>query len=31
MRIQTNGFFGALVVQRSTNKILAGSHRWKAA
>ena len=29
--IQVNGFFGALVVQRSTGYILAGNHRWMAA
>jgi ParB/RepB/Spo0J family partition protein len=29
--IVTNGFFGALVVQRSTGRILAGNHRWEAA
>lgn len=29
--IDVNGFFGALVVQRSTGHILAGNHRWRAA
>jgi len=29
MRI--NGFYGSLVVQRSTNYIIAGNHRWRAA
>lgn len=29
--IQENGFFGTLVVQRSTNHILAGNHRFRAA
>lgn len=29
--IRTNGFFGALLVQRSTMRILAGNHRWRAA
>jgi DNA modification methylase/PII-like signaling protein len=29
--IQENGFFGALVVQRSTGYILVGNHRYKAA
>ncbi len=29
--IEANGFFGALVVQRSTQKILAGNHRYAAA
>jgi DNA modification methylase len=29
--IQTNGFFGALVVQKSTGKILCGNHRYAAA
>lgn len=29
--IRNNGFFGALVVQRSTNHILVGNHRWRAA
>lgn len=29
--IQKNGFVGALVVQKSTQHILAGNHRWKAA
>lgn len=29
--IQVNGFYGACLVQRSTNYILAGNHRWKAA
>jgi len=29
--VDANGFFGALVVQRSTGHILVGNHRWKAA
>lgn len=29
--IRANGFFGALVVQSGTNRILAGNHRWQAA
>ena len=29
--IRVNGFFGAIVAQRSTGRILAGNHRWKAA
>ena len=29
--ITANGFYGALVVQKSTGYILAGNHRWKAA
>ena len=29
--IEHNGFFGALIVQASTGKILCGTHRWKAA
>lgn len=29
--INHNGFYGALVVQRSTGYILSGNHRWKAA
>lgn len=29
--IETNGFFGALVVNKNTNHILAGNHRYKAA
>lgn len=29
--IEANGFFGALVVQRSTGYVLAGNHRLKAA
>jgi len=29
--INVNGFFGAIVAQRSTGRILAGNHRWKAA
>jgi len=29
--VQANGFFGALVVQRSTGKILAGNHRYEVA
>ena len=29
--IEKNGFYGAVIVQRSTGQILAGNHRWKAA
>lgn len=29
--IDSNGFYGAVVVQESTGYILAGNHRWKAA
>jgi hypothetical protein len=29
--VQHNGFYGALVVQRSTGYILSGNHRWQAA
>lgn len=29
--IMVNGFFGAVVVQRSTKRILVGNHRWLAA
>jgi DNA modification methylase len=29
--IDRSGFYGALVVQRSTGYILVGNHRWKAA
>lgn len=29
--IRTNGFFGAVVAQKSTGYILAGNHRWQAA
>ena len=29
--IRTNGFYGALVVQRSTRHVLAGNHRLLAA
>lgn len=29
--IRQNGFYGALVVQESSGKILAGNHRWRAA
>jgi hypothetical protein len=29
--IEYHGFYGAVVVQRSTRYILAGNHRWKAA
>lgn len=29
--IENNGFFGALVVQKSTRQILVGNHRYKAA
>lgn len=28
--IEHNGFFGAVIAQRSTRRILAGNHRWKA-
>jgi ParB-like chromosome segregation protein Spo0J len=29
--IQTNGFYGTVIAQRSTGHILAGNHRWQAA
>jgi ParB-like chromosome segregation protein Spo0J len=29
--IEANGFYGAVVAQRSTGRILAGNHRWMAA
>jgi ParB-like chromosome segregation protein Spo0J len=29
--IDSNGFYGAIVVQESTGHILAGNHRWQAA
>jgi len=29
--IKVNGFYGAIVAQRSTGFILAGNHRWQAA
>lgn len=29
--IQTNGFYGTIIAQRSTGHILAGNHRWQAA
>lgn len=29
--IQENDFYGAIVVQASTGRILAGEHRWRAA
>jgi hypothetical protein len=29
--IRTNGWHGVIVAQKSTNYILAGNHRWKAA
>jgi hypothetical protein len=29
--IEANGFYGALVVQESTGRILAGNHRYRAA
>lgn len=29
--IEANGFYGAIVAQRSTGFILAGNHRWQAA
>ena len=29
--IASNGFYGAVVAQRSTSLILAGNHRWKTA
>ncbi len=29
--VEANGFYGALIVQRSSGYILAGNHRWQAA
>jgi ParB-like chromosome segregation protein Spo0J len=29
--IQTNGFYGTIIAQKSTGYILAGNHRWQAA
>jgi hypothetical protein len=29
--IRANGFYGAVVAQKSTGHILAGNHRWRAA
>lgn len=29
--IQANGFYGAIIAQKSTGFILAGNHRWQAA
>jgi ParB-like chromosome segregation protein Spo0J len=29
--IRANGWYGAIVAQRSTRRILAGNHRWEAA
>src|SRR6185312_6845095 len=29
--IEHNGFYGALIAQKSTGKILAGNHRYQAA
>lgn len=29
--IDVNGWYGAVIVQRSTGRILAGNHRWAAA
>ena len=29
--IKANGFYGSIVVQKSTMTILAGNHRWQAA
>lgn len=29
--VAANGFYGAIAVQRSTGRILAGNHRWEAA
>ena len=29
--IGANGFYGAVIAQQSTGKILAGEHRWRAA
>src|SRR5713226_6695471 len=29
--VEANGFYGFIVVQKSTGKILAGNHRWRIA
>jgi len=29
--VEANGFYGACLVQKSTNLILVGNHRWKSA
>lgn len=29
--VETNGFYGTLIVQKSSGNIIAGNHRWKAA
>lgn len=29
--LERNDFYGAIIVQKSTNHILAGNHRWKSA
>jgi len=29
--IENNGFYGAIIAQKSTGHILAGNHRWQAA
>lgn len=29
--IQENGFYGAIIAQKSSGNIIAGNHRWKAA
>jgi ParB-like chromosome segregation protein Spo0J len=29
--IETNGWFGAILAQRSSGRIVAGEHRWRAA
>src|ERR1035438_4270482 len=29
--IMANGFYGAVIAQRSTGHIIAGEHRWRAA
>ncbi len=29
--VESNGFYGAIVAQKSTRRILAGNHRWRAA
>src|SRR6266849_6209978 len=29
--VEVNGFYGFIVVQKSTGKILAGNHRWRLA
>jgi site-specific DNA-methyltransferase (adenine-specific) len=29
--IQTNGFYGSVIAQRSSGTIIAGEHRWRAA